>query len=111
MGSGKRKQPTISVPPEILMMGQRRWPTRSKNQSQEASSQGSPVEPSRRSEGMAGGSPAALLKTRMAVGETPKVEMPWRSIISQRRMGPGKSGAPSYMKMAPPNRSEEHTSE
>ena len=89
MGSGNRKLPTISVPPEILMMGQRRRPTRSKNQSHEFSSQGSPVDPRRRSESIGGRSSADLLNTRMAVGETPKVVMRWRSIISQKRAGPG----------------------
>ena len=73
----------------MLMIGQRRRPTRSKNQSHDVSSQGSPVEPSRRSESIGGSSPADLLSTRMAVGETPKVVMRWRSIVSQRRIGPG----------------------
>ena len=41
MGSGSRKQPMISVPPEMLMMGQRRFPMFSKNQSHDVSSQGS----------------------------------------------------------------------
>src|ERR1700690_936318 len=50
MGSGNRKLPTISVPPEMLMMGQRPRPTRSKNHSQDASSHGSPVDPNRRSD-------------------------------------------------------------
>ena len=86
------------------MMGQRRRPTRSKNQSQDLSSQGSPVEPRRRSESIGGSSPADLLSTRMAVGETPKVVMRWRSMISHKRAGPGKSGAPSYRKMVPPKR-------
>src|SRR5580700_5563465 len=65
IGSGNRKQPTISVPPEILIMGQRLWPTRSKNQRHEASSQGSPVDPSNRSDGIGSGEMSALLNTRM----------------------------------------------
>src|SRR5262245_40556588 len=71
IGSGSRKQPTISVPPEILMMGHWRRPTRSKYHIQDASSHGSPVEPRRRSDGIGGGSPACLLSMRMAVGEMP----------------------------------------
>src|SRR5437588_8016438 len=50
MGSGNRKQPTISVPPEMLMIGQRRLPACSKNQLYEVSSQGSPVDPSSRND-------------------------------------------------------------
>src|ERR1700678_3353965 len=89
MGNGNRKQPTISVPPEMLMMGQRRRPTRSKNHIHEDSSQGSPVEPSRRSDSIGGSSPADLLSTRIAVGETPNVVRRWRSITSHRRIGAG----------------------
>src|SRR5262249_9094425 len=89
IGSGKRKHPAISVPPEMLMIGQRRRPMRSKNQSQLASSQGSPVEPSRRSDSIGGSSPADLLSARIAVGDTPNIVMRWRSIISQRRAGVG----------------------
>src|SRR5580658_7120912 len=89
MGNGNRKLPTISVPPEILIMGHRRRPTRSKNHIHEASSQGSPVEPSNRSDSIGGSSPADLLSTRMAVGETPNVVMRWRSMVSHRRAGLG----------------------
>jgi hypothetical protein len=39
----------------------------------------------------------------MAVGEMPNTLSWWRSIISQNRSGSGWSGAPSYMKMVPPN--------
>ena len=66
----------ISVPPEMLMMGQRRRPTRSKNQSHDFSSHGSPVEPSSLSDSMGGNSPAAFASSRTAVGETPRVVMP-----------------------------------
>src|SRR5260370_40680531 len=52
IGNGNRKQPTISVPPEILMIGQRRFPIFSKNHEYDVSSHGSPVGPRSRSEGM-----------------------------------------------------------
>ena len=71
------------------MIGQRRRPTRSKYQSQEASSQGSPVEPSSRSDSIARQFAADRRSTRMAVGETPKVVMRWRSMISHSRAGVG----------------------
>ncbi len=76
-------------------MGQRRRPTRSKSQSQDVSSHGSPVDPRRRSDSIGGSTPADLLSMRMAVGETPKVVIRWRSMISHSRAGLGKSGAPS----------------
>ena len=104
IGSGNRKLPTISVPPEILMMGQRRRPTRSKNHSQDVSSHGSPVDPSSRSDSIGGSSPADLLSTRMAVGETPNVVMPVALDHLPQPRGAGKSGAPSYRKIVPPNR-------
>src|ERR1700682_3439454 len=53
IGNGKRKHPTISVPPEILIIGHRRFPTFSKSHRYDPSSHGSPVEPKSRSDGIA----------------------------------------------------------
>src|SRR4029079_2145891 len=72
IGRGIRRLHEISVPPEMLMMGQRRRPTRSKNHSHDLSSQGSPVDPRRRSESIGGRSAGDLLSPRRAGGETPK---------------------------------------
>src|SRR5437773_5342591 len=93
IGSGNRKQPTISVPPEILITGQRPCPTFSKNHRYDVSSHGSPVEPSRRSERICCFGGPLRMSIRIAVGEIPNVVMPWRSTICHSR------------------RSEEHTSE
>src|ERR1051326_2794192 len=89
MGSGNRNEPTISVPPEMLMMGQLPPPTRSKYNLQDLSSHGSPVEPSKRSDGIAGSGWSPLIRMRMAVGETPKVVIPCCAIISHKRCGEG----------------------
>ena len=48
-GSGERRQPTISVPPLMLITGQRSPPTRSKYHVHDSGSHGSPVEPRMRS--------------------------------------------------------------
>ena len=48
-GCGDRKHAPTSVPPEMLITGQRFWPTTSKYQRHGSSFQGSPVEPRMRS--------------------------------------------------------------
>src|SRR6266705_311698 len=45
MGRGERKQAPTSVPPEMLMMGQRPPPTSFRNQRYGSGFHGSPVEP------------------------------------------------------------------
>src|SRR5260370_37404003 len=90
IGNGNRKQPTISVPPEILMMGQRRFPTFSKNHGYDVSSHGSPVEPRSRSDGIADCFAESLrINKRMAVGEIPNVVMPCRSMTCHKRPASG----------------------
>src|SRR5437868_13150408 len=96
----------ISVPPEILMIGHFFLPIFSKNQVQDSSSQGSPVEPKTRSDAKENpdkNASPAFFNTRTAVGEIPKCVTRCSSTICQSREGFGKSGTPSYKMTAPPN--------
>src|ERR1039458_2916871 len=100
-----RKQPIISVPPEMFRMGRRPRPTHSKKQGKELSSHGSPVDPNSRSEprsNPSGPEPALRISSRMAVGEIPNV-VTLCSIICQKRSAVGSSGGPSYSMIAPPS--------
>ena len=104
MGSGERWQPTSSVPPLMLMIGQRPCPTRSRNQVQDSGSHGSPVEPrirsDERSRPAATPSPSRRSR-RMAVGATPRCVMRCFSTISNSRSGFGQFGAPSKTRNVP----------
>src|SRR4051794_62257 len=90
MGSGSTNEPTISVPPEMLITGQRFWPIDWKYHMYDVSSQGSPVEPRRRRVfigNLSGVLPRISMRT--AVGETPNVVMRCNPIISHRRFAFG----------------------
>jgi len=88
-GVAERRQPTISVPPEMLMTGQRPPPMFSKNQRQEVSSHGSPVEPSTRSRDRSwprGPRPSVTrMRSRTRVGEAANVTTRSRSSVRQSR--------------------------
>src|SRR5439155_14276969 len=98
-GWGDKKQAPTSVPPEMLITGQRPAPTTSKYHRHGPSFQGSPVEPSTRSEDRSwlptGSSPWGI-RARTSVGLMPSTVTRWRSTNDQRRSGEGWSGAPSY---------------
>ena len=95
---GERKQAPTSVPPEMLITGQRPPPTTSKYHRHGTSFQGSPVDPRTRSDerswAATGSSPCAI-SARTSVGETPSTFTPWRATSDHSRSGPGWSGAPS----------------
>ena len=86
-------------------MGMRPPPTTSENHLYGSGFHGSPVEPRmrklERSWDLTGSSPAGI-NARTSVGEMPRISIPCCSIIFQRRSGPGKLGAPSYMKTVAP---------
>ena len=98
IGRGDRKHAPTSVPPEMLMTGQRPPPTSLKNHMYGSGFHGSPVEPSTRSDDKSCfrtcSSPAGI-SARIRVGEMPSVVMRWRSTMSQIRSGAGWLGAPS----------------
>src|SRR5689334_5121733 len=78
IGSGERKQAPTSVPPEMLMIGQRAPPTVSNSQRYGSGFHGSPVDPMTRSDDRSWrvtySSPAGISE-RIRVGETPRVVM------------------------------------
>ena len=97
-GWGDRKHAPTSVPPEMLITGQRPPPTTSKYQRQGPSFHGSPVEPrirrADRSWARTGASPWGM-RARTRVGLMPSTVTPWRSRKAHSRSGSGQSGAPS----------------
>ena len=91
-GIGERKHAPTSVPPERLMIGARPSATTWCSQRYGSGFQGSPVEPSTRSDERSwrstGSSPCGC-SARIRVGETPSTLIRWRSTMSHRRLGPG----------------------
>src|SRR4051794_8271367 len=98
-GCGDRKHAPTSVPPEMLITGQRPPPTTAKYQRHGSSFQGSPVDPRMRSLDRScrvTTSEPCGMSARINVGEMPRTVTSWRDRYDHRRSGSGQSGAPSY---------------
>ena len=97
-GWGERKHAPTSVPPEMLITGQRPPPTTSKYHCHGSAFQGSPVEPRMRRRDRSEARTTSVpwgMSARINVGEMPRTVTSCRSRYSHSRAGVGWSGAPS----------------
>ena len=105
-------QAASSVPPDMLMMGTRSSPTTSESQRYGPGFHGSPVVRNvrsvERSWRRTGSAPCGT-SARTSVGERPRIVTRSRSQSSQRRSGPGQSGAPSMKTTVAPSAPEPTT--